>query len=76
MLVERGSRLGLVLRAWGMRARDLEEQRGVLHRRARHAEIERRRPGTEFNVDGEICELRPPAFTGAAAAACGWWSPR
>ena len=62
MLVERGSRLGLVLRAWGMRRGTLEEQRGVLHRRARHAEIGVA-PGTEFNVDGEICELRPPAFT-------------
>ena len=39
VLVERGSRLGLILRAWGMRRGTLEEQRGVLHRRARHAEI-------------------------------------
>jgi diacylglycerol kinase (ATP) len=62
VLVERGSRLGLILRAWGMRRGTLEEQRGVLHRRARHAEIGVP-PGTEFNVDGEICELRPPAFT-------------
>ena len=62
MLVERGSRLGLVLRAWGMRRGTLEEQRGVLHRRARHVEIGVA-AGTEFNVDGEICELHPPAFT-------------
>ena len=59
VLVERGSRLGLVLRAWGMRRGTLEEQRGVLHRRVRHAEIGVA-AGTEFNVDGEICELRRP----------------
>ncbi len=62
VLVERGSRLALVLRAWGMRRGTMEDQRGVHHRRARHVEIGVL-PGTEFNVDGELCELHPPAFS-------------
>ena len=70
VLVERGSRLGLILRAWGMRRGTLEEQRGVVHRRARHAEIGVP-PGTEFNVDGEICELRPPRVHRAAGRRTG-----
>jgi diacylglycerol kinase (ATP) len=60
-IVKRGSRAVLVLRAWGMRTGTLEEQRGVRHVRARHVEIEAP-PDTEFNVDGEICALRPPIF--------------
>jgi YegS/Rv2252/BmrU family lipid kinase len=62
VVVERGSRLRLVLRAWGMRRGTLEEQAGVRHRRARHVEIGVA-PSTEFNVDGELCVLHPPAFT-------------
>jgi YegS/Rv2252/BmrU family lipid kinase len=62
VLVRRGSRAALVLRAWGMRRGTLEEQRGVLHARARRVEIDAP-PGTQFNVDGEICDLRPATFT-------------
>lgn len=61
VLVERGSRIGLVLRAWGMRRGTLEGQDGVHHARARRVEIETS-PGTEFNVDGELCELHPTTF--------------
>jgi diacylglycerol kinase (ATP) len=60
-IVKRASRAVLVLRAWGMRTGTLEEQRGVRHVRARHVEIEAP-PDTEFNVDGEICALRPAIF--------------
>jgi diacylglycerol kinase family enzyme len=62
VLVERGSRLALVLRAWGMRRGTLEDQRGVQHHRAREVRIDTP-PHTEFNVDGEICELHPTEFT-------------
>jgi YegS/Rv2252/BmrU family lipid kinase len=62
VLVRRGSRAALVRRAWGMRRGTLEDQRGVLHARARRVEIETP-PGTEFNVDGELCELHPTTFT-------------
>jgi diacylglycerol kinase (ATP) len=61
VLVERGSRAALVLRAWGMRRGTLEEQRGVHHARAHRVEIEVPE-GTEFNIDGEICDLRPTTF--------------
>jgi YegS/Rv2252/BmrU family lipid kinase len=61
VLVERGSRMRLVLRAWGMRRGTLEDQRGVRHARARRVDIDVP-TGTEFNIDGEICELRPAAF--------------
>jgi diacylglycerol kinase (ATP) len=61
VLVERGSRAALVLRAWGMRRGTLEEQRGVHHARAHRVEIEVPE-GTEFNIDGEICRLRPTTF--------------
>jgi diacylglycerol kinase (ATP) len=62
VLVERGSRAALVLRAWGMRRGTLEEQRGVHHTRAHRVEIEVA-DGTEFNIDGELCELRPTVFS-------------
>jgi diacylglycerol kinase (ATP) len=62
VLVRRGSRAALVLRAWGMRCGTLEQQRGVLHARARRVDI-RTAPDTEFNVDGEICRLHPATFT-------------
>jgi YegS/Rv2252/BmrU family lipid kinase len=62
VLVRRGSRAALVLRAWGMRRGTLEEQRGVLHARARRVELETPR-GTQFNVDGELCEPHPTVFT-------------
>jgi diacylglycerol kinase family enzyme len=61
VLVERGSRIALVLRAWGMRTGTLEEQRGVHHWRAQRVRIDVP-DGTEFNIDGELCPLEPPAF--------------
>jgi diacylglycerol kinase family enzyme len=60
-IVRRGSRAALALRAWGMRTGTLEEQRGVRHVRARHVDMQVP-PETEFNVDGEICSLRPTTF--------------
>jgi len=44
-----------------MRTGTLEEQRGVRHVRAWHVEMEVP-PETEFNVDGELCSLRPAVF--------------
>ena len=60
-IVRRGSRAALALRAWGMRTGTLEEQRGVRHVRARRVEMQVP-PETEFNVDGELCALRPATF--------------
>jgi diacylglycerol kinase (ATP) len=54
VVVEAGSRLALVLRAYGMRSGTLEDQRAVHSRRARDFEVEVG-PETSFNVDGEIC---------------------
>jgi YegS/Rv2252/BmrU family lipid kinase len=62
VLVERRSRASLVLRAWGMRRGTLEEQDGVHHARAHRVEVEVP-DGTEFNIDGEICQLRPTVFS-------------
>jgi len=62
VLVERGSRVTLVRRAWGMRRGTLEGQRGVRHWRAHDVTIDVP-AGTEFNVDGEICRLEPATFT-------------
>lgn len=52
--VEAGSRVALVLRAYGMRAGTLAEQRGVHNHRAAAFEVEVE-PETPFNVDGELC---------------------
>jgi diacylglycerol kinase family enzyme len=41
-----------------MRAGGLTDQAGVHHARGRVAELELP-AGTRFNVDGELCELRP-----------------
>ena len=60
-IVERRSRLALIRRAWGMRRGTLEDQSGVRHLRGRHVEMDVP-PGTEFNVDGEICPLQPVTF--------------
>jgi diacylglycerol kinase (ATP) len=54
VVVEAGSRLALVVRAYGMRSGRLERQPGVLSRRA-HAFGAEVPPDTSFNVDGEIC---------------------
>jgi diacylglycerol kinase family enzyme len=53
--IESGSRLGLVMRAYGMRAGRLERQRGVVTAAGR--EVELAIDGDAgFNVDGEIVE--------------------
>jgi diacylglycerol kinase (ATP) len=54
VVVEAGSRLALVARAYGMRAGRLGRQRGVHSLRASAFEVEVP-PETSFNVDGEIC---------------------
>lgn len=54
VVVEAGSRVALVVRAYGMRSGRLEGQRGVHSRRAPSFELEVG-PQTAFNVDGEIC---------------------
>jgi diacylglycerol kinase family enzyme len=57
-VLEAGPRAALVRRAYGMRAGRLADQAGVHHARGRVAELELP-AGTRFNVDGEVCELRP-----------------
>jgi diacylglycerol kinase (ATP) len=54
VVIEVGSRVSLVVRAYGMRAGSLERQAGVHSRRARAFDVEVGRD-TAFNVDGEIC---------------------
>jgi diacylglycerol kinase family enzyme len=44
-----------------MRTGTLEDQRGVRHVRARRVEMDVA-PETEFNLDGEVCALRPVVF--------------
>jgi diacylglycerol kinase (ATP) len=53
VVIPAGNRVGLVRRAWGLRRHTISEQRGVPHHRARVVEVALR-PGTEFNVDGEV----------------------
>lgn len=60
--VEAGSRLRLALRAWGLRIGRLENQGGVHSRRCGRVELDVP-PGTAFNVDGEVVESGPVAFT-------------
>jgi diacylglycerol kinase (ATP) len=60
-VLEGGPRPVLVRRAWGMRRGGLVEQDGVRHGRGRVIEV----LGDEidaFNVDGEVCRLRPARF--------------
>jgi diacylglycerol kinase (ATP) len=60
-VLEAGPRLTLVRRAWGMRRGRLVEQPGVVHGRGRVVEV----AGDQiraFNVDGEVCTLRPARF--------------
>lgn len=61
-VVPAGSRIGLVRRAYGMRAGRLTAQSDVTHERARtiDLEIEGER---SFNVDGETCRCEPAHFT-------------
>jgi diacylglycerol kinase (ATP) len=58
-VVEAGSRVALVRRAWGMRAGRLVRQDGVLH--ARGGEVVVDAGDAPFNVDGELCRCGPPA---------------
>jgi diacylglycerol kinase (ATP) len=58
-ILEGGPRLGLVRRAWGMRAGGLTEQPGVRHERGREVEV---RGARTFNVDGEVLRLDEPSF--------------
>jgi diacylglycerol kinase family enzyme len=61
-VVPAGSRIGLVRRAYGMRAGRLIEQSDVAHERG--ATIELRIDGdASFNVDGETCRCEPAHFT-------------
>ncbi len=50
-----GSRLALARRAWGLRRGTIAEQRDVCHARGTVVEVALP-PGTEFNVDGEVCD--------------------
>ncbi len=61
-VVPAGSRLGLVRRAYGMRAGRLTAQSDVTHERG--AELELELVGNKsFNVDGETCRCEPAHFT-------------
>ena len=61
-IVPAGSRIGLIRRAYGMRAGRLTAQADVTHERA--ATIELEIDGDHgFNVDGETCRCEPAHFT-------------
>jgi diacylglycerol kinase (ATP) len=61
-VIPAGSRIGLVRRAYGMRAGHLTEQAGVTHERG--ATIELELDGNQsFNVDGETCRCEPAHFS-------------
>jgi len=49
-----GSRAGLARRAWGLKRHTIAEQRGVAHHRGAEIGVDVP-PGTEYNVDGEVC---------------------
>ena len=53
VVIPAGSRLGLVMRAYGMRAGSVEEQRGVVTGRGSEVEIDTEGDGG-LNVDGEL----------------------
>lgn len=61
-IVPAGSRLGLVRRAYGMRAGRLTKQSDVTHERCATIELD---VGEDqrFNVDGETCRCEPAEFT-------------
>ena len=61
-VVPAGSRVGLVRRAYGMRAGRLTKQADVTHERGASVELEIE--GNQgFNVDGETCRCEPAHFT-------------
>lgn len=60
-VIPAGSRIGLVRRAYGMRAGRLTAQDDVTHLRAATVELELDgKP--QFNIDGELCGCHPPRF--------------
>jgi diacylglycerol kinase (ATP) len=61
-VVPAGSRLGLVRRAYGMRAGRLTKQSDVTHERGATIELEVE-GNRDFNVDGETCRCEPAHFT-------------
>ena len=61
-VVPAGSRVGLVRRAYGMRAGRLTKQSDVTHARGATIELEIE-GGHGFNVDGETCRCEPAHFT-------------
>ncbi len=61
-VVPAGSRIGLVRRAYGMRAGRLTKQSDVTHERAATIELEIE-GDRGFNVDGETCRCEPACFT-------------
>jgi diacylglycerol kinase (ATP) len=61
-VVPAGSRLGLVRRAYGMRAGSLTEQTDVAHERGGTVDVEIAGHAS-FNVDGELCRCEPASFT-------------
>jgi diacylglycerol kinase family enzyme len=54
VVIPGGSRLALVRRAWGLRARTIAQQRPTDHQRGTVVEVELPPGRTEINVDGEI----------------------
>ena len=67
VVIEAGSRARLVVHAYGLRAGEVEPQRGV--RSARCDSVEVRTDGvTGFNVDGELVETADARFRATADA--------
>jgi diacylglycerol kinase (ATP) len=62
VVVPAGSRLRLAGVAYALRRGRLSDQRGVLHARGRHAQIDSPRQAT-FNVDGELLSAESARFT-------------
>ena len=60
--VPAGSRIGLVRRAYGMRAGRLTAQSDVTHERGATIELEIA-GDRDFNIDGETCRCEPAHFT-------------
>ena len=60
-IVPAGSRIGLVRRAYGMRAGRLTKQSDVTHRRGATIELDIE-GNRSFNVDGETCRCEPAHF--------------
>jgi len=67
VVLEARSRVALVRRAWGLRFGRITRQPGVRHARAARIDV-RVPPGTQWNVDGEVCTLEPATFTAERGA--------